>query len=108
LAPLALAPSYLAFLSGALQPLTKAQTYLQGIVKFANSASFPKLLGAVAVTFAALNLLPFPSTNGGAAIASGIGLDRLWSVRATKALALLQVALFASWSVALLLHFAWR
>ncbi len=97
--------------SGALQPFTNAQSYVRGITNFANTAPLPELLGSTAVVFAAINLLPFPATNAGAAVAAvarGVGFGRSWPARATKALIALHVAFAASWSFALLLHLVWR
>lgn len=65
----ALLSGFAQFFSGALSPMGEAQALLAAGQDFAHGASFAATCGLVAAKLAAVNLLPFPSTNGGQAIA---------------------------------------
>lgn len=92
------------YLGGALSPLDRAQTLLSEVVGMAKSASFLTLFALTAAKVAAVNLLPLPPLNGGAALAvlgRRAGLARLWPVAMTRAALCLWLAVMASWAVAL-------
>ena len=94
------------FLQGGLSPAGQAQRLLLDAAAFVASASSVSLFGVVAAKLAAINLLPFPALNGGAAIAvvgRGLGLARRWPAAASRWLLLAYVAIALAWIAALAL-----
>ncbi|KQV50518.1 hypothetical protein ASC95_14215 [Pelomonas sp. Root1217] len=89
---------------GAISPLGDAQVLLHQAALAAKASPFAVVLGVVAAKVAALNLLPLPLLNGGAALAvlgRRLGVARLWPERATVALFFVWLAPVAAWFVAL-------
>lgn len=89
---------------GAISPFGEAQALLHQAALAVQAAPFAAVLGVVAAKVAALNLLPLPYLNGGAAVAvlaRRAGVARLWPVAATRALFFLWAALALAWFVAL-------
>jgi membrane-associated protease RseP (regulator of RpoE activity) len=94
-------------LAGALSPLGEAQTLLTDCSAFIATASTAALFGVVGAKVAALNLLPFPSMNGGAALAvvgRKLSAARWWPPIATRALLFVYLAFLASWCIAFVAH----
>ena len=90
--------------AGTVSPFGEAQTLLRQIAAAAQSSSFPALLALVMAKCAALNLLPLPMLNGGAALAvlaDRWGLARAWPPAGMRALLLLWVGVTLAWLVAL-------
>lgn len=103
----ALADAPLQLLAGAISPLDAAQDLLHRISAYSQSTSFTSLLAMVAAKMAAINLLPFPACNGGAAvgaIARALGVHKFWPSTATRALLLSLAGLLGSWLVAVLAY----
>ena len=89
---------------GALSPFGAAPAMLHDGVQFAARQPFAAVFGLVAAKFAALQLLPYPGSNGGAVVAmtgSRLGLARFWSSSLRGVLGLAVLALGVSWAVAL-------
>ena len=94
-------------LAGAISPLGEAQALLTDCSAFVATASTTALFGVVAAKVAALNLLPLPTTNGGAALAMvgrKLSAERWWPPFATRLLLLVYFAFLASWCVAFTAH----
>ncbi|WP_457444096.1 site-2 protease family protein [Roseateles sp. P5_E4] len=92
------------WLTGVISPLGDAQALLQRIAAFAESAPFAVILALLAAKVAALNLLPLPYLNGGAALAvlgRRLGLARWWPAAATRAAVFAWMAVLVLWLVAL-------
>lgn len=71
----------------------------------ARSAPHGILASTICAKLAALNLLPLPGMNGGAAlriIGMRIGAAKWWPDAATRALTLVYVALLLGWCLALI------
>lgn len=103
----ALADAPLQFLAGAISPLDAAQDLLRSMSAYSRSASFTSLLAMVAAKMAAINLLPFPVCNGGAAVAAiarALGIHKFWPPAATRALVFSFVGVLGSWLVAVLVY----
>jgi hypothetical protein len=84
--------------------LGDAQALMRRAALGLQAAPFAVVLGVVAAKAAALNLLPLPALNGGAALAvlgRRLGVARLWPERATVALFFVWLAPVAAWFVAL-------
>jgi membrane-associated protease RseP (regulator of RpoE activity) len=75
-------------LTGALGPLSTAQTYIHATYALTEDYGFWALFGVLAAKVAAFNLLPFPWTNGGQAILALLRSDRRatpsWQERLTQ------------------------
>jgi len=96
-------------LAGALSPLDRAQSLLGEVASTLQSSSLPTLLALVSAKCAALNLLPLPMLNGGAALAAlaqSLGVKRLWPLAATRALLCVHAGLLALWGLALVAYVA--
>ncbi len=94
-------------LAGAASPTDIAQTLLQSTAFALQDPVFSDTLALVAAKFAALNLLPLPLINGGAAIAllaKRVGLSHWWPEAATHLLLLVWLGLLSSWFVAIFLY----
>jgi hypothetical protein len=94
-------------LAGASSPFKDAQALTRQGLVFLHAAPFGILASTICAKLAALNLLPFPSTNGGAtlaAIARRTGLFKWWHPAFTLFLTLAHMALFASWCLALIIY----
>jgi membrane-associated protease RseP (regulator of RpoE activity) len=92
------------FFGGAISPLGDAQALMRQAALALQAAPFAVVLGVVAAKAAALNLLPLPALNGGAALAvlgRRLGVARLWPERVTVALFFVWLAPVAAWFVAL-------
>lgn len=91
-------------LVGALAPLSEAQQLLGSFNDYLRARSFLDVLGLLAAKMAAINLLPLPMLNGGAAILALLGFNRA-SERTTTTMQMLGVlalgALWLSWTVAI-------
>ena len=91
--------------AGATSPFGDAQILIQQGWDFVRQAPFSILAGIVCTKVSALNLLPFPPLNGGAAIAviaRRIGIAKWWHPSATMLLAIVYFTLFVSWCLALM------
>lgn len=91
-------------LAGAVSPFGDAQAVLREADHAVRSSSLAVLLALMAAKVAALNLLPLPMLNGGAALAAlgrRLGLARHWPPAATHALICVYLALVALWALAL-------
>lgn len=91
---------------GALSPLGKAQDLLQDATIVFGHVSAAQVLGITACKFAALNLLPFPGSNGLAAATEWLPQAALDSnaMARIRSLVLLPFAMlmFASWALAII------
>ena len=88
------------FVAGALSPLGIAQSLLSESGVFLREAPAMAIIGVVAAKFAAVNLLPFPALNGGAALAAlgrATNVARLWPAKATSALLAFWLGLLGLW-----------
>ncbi len=91
-------------LTGAISPFGTAQNLLDTAITFLRDAPATSVIGEVAARIAALNLLPFPASNGGdalAAIGRASGVARIWPEAATVLLLFVRIALLALWLLAL-------
>lgn len=94
-------------IAGATSPFGAAQTMLGDAASFLRSASPTLILGVVISKFACLNLLPLPSMNGGAALATlgrAIGVARFWPQSATSALLFVWLGVLVLWLLALVVR----
>jgi membrane-associated protease RseP (regulator of RpoE activity) len=90
---------------GAISPLHEAKRLISNGMSFVQASSQIESLGLVAAKLAALNLLPLPAFNGGAAVAlilRRLGLARDLGQNELKWLYFGHVAFFASWTFALI------
>lgn len=90
--------------AGAIPPFETAQKLLIETSTFLRDAPATLILGVVAAKFAALNLLPLPALNGGAALGvlgRASGIARVWPQAATNALLFVWLGLLALWLLAL-------
>ena len=90
-------------LRGALSPFGQGQGLVADVVHFARAAPATVVFGCTAAKLAALNLLPLPALNGGAALASvgrRLGLARWWPAGATTGLSLVALGIGLSWCAA--------
>jgi len=100
----AFAVAPLQFLGGAVSPLGKAQVLLADVSRFSRDASWTTLFGVAAAKLAAINLLPFPALNGGAAVgvvARVAGWARHWPAELTQVQLFGFLAALTSWCVAI-------
>lgn len=93
------------FLAGAMAPMSTAQQLIAQMGTTTHQVGFPVLLSLVAAKVAALNLLPLPGLNGGAACAM-LGrhwrLDRFWPQAMTSVLWAVLLLSLSGWLLALL------
>ncbi|WP_195763565.1 site-2 protease family protein [Duganella guangzhouensis] len=91
--------------SGVISPFERAPALINSSLAFMRLAPHGILAGTVCAKLAALNLLPLPGMNGGAAlriIGIRIGAAKWWPDAATRALTLVYVALLLGWCLALI------
>jgi len=91
------------FVKGALSPWGEGTALLTRMDSYLDTTSFLPLLGTTAASLAAVNLLPLPMMNGGAAIAivaRHLGLAKRWPAFATQVLSWLYLGLLAGWLTA--------
>ncbi len=94
-------------LAGAASPMDEAQSLLRSAASFLHAATFPATLALVAAKSAALNLVPLPALNGGAAIAllaKRAGIARWWPAAATRFLHFVWLGVLGSWLLAICLY----
>jgi Zn-dependent protease len=80
---------------------------LHRAVAFASSASFGSVLAVTAAKLAAINLLPLPALNGGAAIATlsrRMAFNKWWPPFATIALAFVGGIISGAWCAAIIAY----
>jgi membrane-associated protease RseP (regulator of RpoE activity) len=90
-------------LRGAVSPFGHGQGLVADVVHFARTASATVVFGCTAAKLAALNLLPLPALNGGAALTSvgrRLGFARWWPAWANTVLSLGALGIGASWCAA--------
>lgn len=92
------------WLVGAASPLGAAQPMVAAMRRQALEGPFLVTLGLAAAKVAAVNVVPWPSTNGGQALAivgRRLGLAKRWPDSWSNALQTLTLVVFAAWLVAL-------
>ncbi|MFL6657687.1 MAG: site-2 protease family protein [Massilia sp.] len=90
---------------GACSPFGEAQALIRHTLRFLQSAPYWLIASAVCAKFAALNLIPFPWTNGGAALAvlgRRTGIAKWWSPTLTHLANSLGLVLLLAWCLAML------
>ncbi len=90
--------------TGAVSPFGTAQKLLFDSGTFLRDAPATLIFGVIAAKFAALNLLPLPALNGGAALAAlgrASSVARWWPQAATNALLFVWLGLLALWVLAI-------
>jgi len=92
------------WLAGAASPLGAAQPMVAAMRRQALEGPFLVTLALTAAKLAALNVVPWPSSNGGQALAilgRRLGLARRWPDSWSNVLQSVNLAVFVSWLIAL-------
>jgi membrane-associated protease RseP (regulator of RpoE activity) len=100
-----IAPAQL--LHGAIAPFSTAQVLIAESLSLLSAAPPATDVAYAAAKLAALNILPLPALNGGAALAAlgrALKIDSLWSSNLTKILMFATVGIALSWFTAGLLY----
>ncbi len=94
-------------IAGGFEPFGEAQRLLRSASDVATASPFPTLLALVAAKFAAVNLLPFPGSNGSfllQALLERTPLMKRWAPLATQLGLLLFFGMAFSWLLALAVY----
>ena len=105
----AFAGGFRQFLVGAASPLDAAQAMLVAVRRQVVDGTFAATLGLVAAKLAAMNLMPFPRTNGWEMLAVAgrrLGLASRWPEGLTTAWLLAHLAFLGAWLLALVVFLA--